>query len=163
MAPEAVGVGVDMVEVARIERAMTRTPSFEARMFTEEERVYARKGARPYERFASRFAAREAALKSLGIGFNDIDLHDISVTVDLAGRPHIKLEGYALEVAREQGVLEIAVSLSHTKDLAVASAVAVTEAARPKQDEAVDQKEVMQRSFKEARSVIDDLERVLDS
>jgi len=70
--------------------------------------------------------------------------------------------GRAAEVAAEQGVLEIALSLSFTHDMAVANAVAVTEAARPRKDEVRDPEADLARSFKEARSVLDELERLED-
>ena len=106
-------------------------------------------------------AAREAVLKALGTGFSQgIGLKDVSVTRDESGRPQVLLAGRAAEVAAEQGVLEIALSLSFTRDMAVANAVAVTEAARPHRDEARDPDRELAASFKEARSVIDELERL---
>ena len=111
--------------------------------------------------YAGRFAAREAVLKALGTGFSQgIGLKDVSVTRDESGRPQVLLAGRAAEVAAEQGVLEIALSLSFTRDMAVANAVAVTEAARPHRDEARDPDRELAASFKEARSVIDELERL---
>ena len=155
------GVGVDILEIARMERALERTPRVAERAFTPEEREYCERAARPAERYAARWAAREAVLKALGTGFSQgIALTDVSVGRDAQGRPTAILAGRAAEVARERGVREVALSLTHTHELAVANAVAVTDAARPRRDETADPKARLQASFREARSVIDDLERV---
>lgn len=155
------GVGVDIVDIARIERAIGRNPHFAQRVFTEEERAYCERKPRPAEHYACRFAAREAVLKALGTGFSGgIGWQDVSVTRDEAGRPHAMLAGRAAEVAQAHGVEEIALSLSFTHDYAVANAVAITEATRPKQSEAPDPKAELAASFREARSLLDELERV---
>ena len=155
------GIGVDIIEIARVERALKRTPRMAQRLFTDEERAYCERTARPAQHYAGRFAAREAVLKALGTGFSQgIGLKDVSVTRDESGRPQVLLAGRAAEVAAEQGMLEIALSLSFTRDMAVANAVAVTEAARPHRDEARDPDRELAASFKEARSGIDELERL---
>lgn len=155
------GVGVDILEIARMERALERAPRVAERAFTPEEREYCERAARPAERYAARWAAREAVLKALGTGFSQgIALTDVSVGRDSQGRPTAILAGRAAEAARERGVREVALSLTHTHELAVANAVAVTDAARPRRDETPDPKARLQASFREARSVIDDLERV---
>ena len=97
-----------MLEISRMERVLARRPSFARRVFTDEERAYCEKSARPAEHYAARFAAREAVLKALGTGFSGgIGLRDVSVTRDEAGRPRVLLAGRAAEVAREKGVREI--------------------------------------------------------
>ena len=155
------GIGNDIIEIARVERALKRTPRMAQRLFTDEERAYCERTARPAQHYAGRFAAREAVLKALGTGFSQgIGLKDVSVTRDESGRPQVLLAGRAAEVAAEQGVLEIALSLSFTRDTPVANAVAMTEAARPHRDEARDPDRELAASFKEARSVIDELERL---
>ena len=63
------GIGVDMLEISRMERVMRRRPSFLRRVFTDDERAYCERCARPAEHYAARFAAREAVLKALGCGF----------------------------------------------------------------------------------------------
>lgn len=154
------GVGVDIVEISRVERALSRNPRFAERLFTEEERAYCEGRPRPAEHYACRFAAREAVLKALGTGFSQgIGWQDVSVSRDASGRPRAVLAGRAAEVARERGVQEVALSLSFTRELAVANAVAVTEAARPRRDEAPDPKAALAASFREARSLIDELDR----
>lgn len=158
------GVGVDIVEIARMERILERTPHFIERVFTAEERAYCEHTARPAAHYACRFAAREATLKALGTGFAGCKRYDdVSVTIDNAGRPQVVLAGPVAELAEKQGVLAIAISLSFTREMAVANAVATTAQTAPKTEEAVDPKAELARSFKEARSIIDELERVQTS
>lgn len=158
----AAGIGVDMLEIARMERVMERRPNFARRVFTEEERAYCDRTARPAEHYAARFAAREAVLKALGTGFGQgVGRKDVSVSRDQNGRPVAVLAGRALEVAQAQGIVEVAISLSFTSDLAVANAMAITADARPKPKPAKqDERALIAQSFKEARSVLDKLERV---
>ena len=155
------GVGVDMLEIERMERVMARRPNFVVRVFTDEERAYCEKSARPAEHYAARFAAREAVLKALGTGFSEgIGLRDVSVARDESGRPRAVLAGRAAEIARERGVREIALSISHTRDVAVANAIAVTDEVRPAPPARDEAARALATSFKEARSVLDELERV---
>lgn len=158
------GIGVDMLEIVRMQYALDERPYFIRRLFTEDERMYCEHTARPAEHYAGRFAAREAVLKALGLGFgNGVGIGDVSVVRDDSGRPHALLAGRAAEVAHEQGVREVALSISHTHDVAVANAVAVTDVVRPKPDEKEDAAKALAVSFKEARSVIDELERVQET
>ena len=157
------GVGVDILDIARMERAIERTPAFCRRVFTDAERAYCERRARPAQHYAARFAAREAVLKALGTGFSrGVGLRDVSVGHDEAGRPVALLTGRVAEIAREQGILSVEISLSFTHDVAVASAVAVSAEVRPKPKEAPDPRRVMDASFREARDIIDELERVQD-
>ena len=111
--------------------------------------------------YAARFAAREAVLKALGTGFSQgIGLTDVSVANNDAGRPEVVLVGRAQEVAHELGIREVALSISYTHDVAVANAVAMTDEVRPRKEERPDPKEELRASFRAARSVIDELERV---
>ena len=155
------GIGVDMLEIERMERVIARRPNFVRRVFTEEERAYCEKSARPAEHYAARFAAREAVLKALGTGFSDgVGLRDVSVSRDESGRPRAVLAGRAAEIARERGVREIALSISHTHDVAVANAITVTDDVRPVPPARDEAARALATSFKEARSVLDELERV---
>ena len=157
------GVGVDLVEIARMQRAMERTPRIVERVFTKDEQSYCLKKARPAQHFAARFAAREAVLKALGTGFaRGVGFKDVSVGRDESGRPYAILTGKAAEIAAEQGVREVALSLSYTHDVAMANAVAVTDAVKPQKDERPDPAAELSASFKAARSVLDELERVQD-
>ncbi len=155
------GIGVDMLEIARMEKVLERRPSFAKRVFTKSERAYCERMARPAQHYAARFAAREAVLKALGTGFSrGVGLADVSVRNNEAGRPEVVLSGRAQQIAEEQGVREVALSLSYTHDVAVASAVAMTDEVRPKQEERSDPKDELRASFREARAVLNELERV---
>lgn len=154
-----VGIGVDILEVARMERAMERTPRILEKVFTDEERAYCDAAPRPAESYAGRFCAREAVLKALGVGFSDgIGLKDVSVVIDEKGMPKVVLAGQAAKVAEKQGVREVALSISHTHDVAVANAVAVTDEVRPHKEERVSAEQAMRASFREARSVLDEID-----
>ncbi len=158
------GIGVDMLEIDRMERVLARRPNFARRVFTDEERAYCERTARPAEHYAARFAAREAVVKALGTGFADgVGFRDESGGRDESGRPRALLSGRAAEVAREKGIREIALSISHTHDVAVANAIAVTDDVRPAPDTRRDAERALANSFKEARAVLDELERVQDA
>lgn len=157
------GIGVDIVEVARMERVLAKTPSFAERMFTEDERAYCDASPRRAAHYAARFAAREAVLKALGTGFSQgIGRKDVSVARAENGRPLAVLAGRAREIAESQGIVEVALSLSISGELVIANAMAITAEARPKpkEDKQQTEKQLIAQSFKEARSVLDDLERV---
>lgn len=144
-----------------MERALGRRPSLAERVFTKEERAYCEGCARPAQHYAARVAARGAVLRALGIAPSDgAGRHDVSVTRGQTGRPEVVLSGKAAEVARRKGVREVALSLSLTHEVAVASAVAMTDDVRPKAEERPDVNDRLRASFREARSVLDELERV---
>lgn len=154
------GIGVYMLEIARMERTMGRTPAFVPRVFTERERAYCDGTARPASRYAALIAARGAVLKALGAeGSAGVGLHDVTVSYDETGRPHAELAGAAARMAEEQGVHEIALSLAPTHDVAVANAVAVTDEVRPKVEEKKDPEAELRDTFRAARTVIDELEQ----
>lgn len=122
-----VGIGVDIVEVARIAKALERQPDrFLRRMFTPAEIAYCCASEQHRNgRLAARFAAKEAALKSLGLGLRGVKWTDVAIARDKAGRPTLQISGRLAEIAREQGVTAFHVSLSHSKDYALAQVVAV--------------------------------------
>ena len=157
------GIGVDIVEISRMKSILEKTPSFARRVFTEEERAYCDASSRPAAHYASRFASREAVLKALGTGFSQgVGRKDVSVTRDKLGKPKALLSGRALEIAQDLGVVEVALSITLTGDLAVANAI--TEDARPKpKEEKVSNKNRVAQTFKEARSVLDELEQLQNS
>ncbi len=121
-----VGTGIDLCEIARIRRAV-EAPHGERlveRVFTEREIAYARKKASPYERFAARFAAKEAGMKALGTGWrNGITWHDLEVTNLPSGRPTLTLHGRAAEIAAKLQVRNIALSITHTAEQAMAMVI----------------------------------------
>ncbi len=119
--------GIDLVEIARVERALERHGErFLARVFTQAEILYCR--ARPPE-LAARFAAKEAVSKALGVGMrmmarDGITWQEAEIIGDMRGKPLIRLHGRAAERAEELGLTEWAVSLSHTREHAIAFVVA---------------------------------------
>lgn len=151
------GLGVDIVEIERMKAALERTPRLKERLFSAEERAYCDARSRPEVHYALRFAAKEAVLKALGTGFSGMRFTDVEVSRETTGRPVPKLSGRAAERAAELGVIEMHLSLSFTHSTAVASAVAITEDARPRKDERPDPKAELAASFKEARALLDDI------
>ena len=124
------GVGVDVVDVERMASILERRRSFAARVFTDAEREYcesARGWRRQAERYAARFAAKEAALKALGAGLGAWSFHDVSVLRNGDGAPSLVVVDGALSRAREAGVDQWWLSLSHSD--AVATAFVVAESA----------------------------------
>jgi holo-[acyl-carrier protein] synthase len=119
-----VGIGVDVVEVDRVERLLRDRPSFRARVFTDEERRYCDGKASPAGCYAARWAAREAARKALG-GVRGLRWHDISVRRARTGAPHLAMAGPARSRADEVGVTDVLVSFSHERSVATAFCVAV--------------------------------------
>ena len=121
------GIGVDIIEVARIRAALdnARTGArFQARVFTEQEAAYCRRRHNAAESFAARFAAKEATMKALGRGFGQgIAWREIEVARG-DGAPAVRLSGGAQAYAKELGIRRIHLSLSHTADLAIAYVIA---------------------------------------
>jgi holo-[acyl-carrier protein] synthase len=114
-------VGVDIVEIARIERAINRWGErFVNRVYTEAEQEFCR--GRISE-LAARFAAKEAVMKALGTGRREIGWREIEILPNRRGQPLIYLHDRARSRAEELGVLELDISLSHSRELAIASVV----------------------------------------
>ena len=119
------GIGVDIIEVDRIRRATVRWgEGFLSRIFTPGERRHAGRSRVSAERLAGRFAAKEAVMKALGLGWGRMGWHEIEIEGDPSGRPIVRLTGRAARAAADLGVQAWFVSISHTRDLAVAHAVA---------------------------------------
>ena len=121
-----IGHGIDVVEVRRIETMLAdHGPQFVARCFTEEERDYADSGSRRRaERYAVRFAGKEAVFKALGTGWRSgISWQDVEFKRDPLGKPIVKLRGRCAELASELGIVQWHVSLSHSESIALASVI----------------------------------------
>ena len=151
------GLGVDIVEIERMRDALARRPRMKERLFSAEERAYCEKRSRPEVHYALRFAAKEAVLKALGTGFSGMRFTDVEVVREANGRPVPQLSGKAAERAAELGVVEMHLSLSFTHTTAVASAVAITEGARPRKDERPDPMAQLAADFKEAKALLDEV------
>ena len=118
------GLGIDIIRVDRIVRALAKHGRrFPLRILTPAEDAYVRD--RP-ENLAGRWAAKEAVLKALGTGWSrGISWRDIEVRNELGGRPHIVLDGGALDVSRRLGIQKVLISISHCRNYATAYALAV--------------------------------------
>jgi holo-[acyl-carrier protein] synthase len=120
-----VGTGIDITEVPRIAESIGRFGErFLRRIFTQEEIRYCESKANRTERYAARFAAKEAAMKALGTGWNfGIRWRDIEVFRPPGSRPTIRFQGKASEFARRLQIKNVALSLSHTAEYAIASVI----------------------------------------
>jgi holo-[acyl-carrier protein] synthase len=120
-----VGTGIDIAEVPRIEASIARFGDrFIRRIFTVAEIQYCDSKANRIERYAARFAAKEAAMKAIGTGWNHgVTWKDVEVCRQPGGRPTIAFHGKAAEFAAKLGAAHIALSLSHTKDYAIAQVI----------------------------------------
>ena len=113
------GVGIDALEIDRLERALERRPRLAERLFTDAERAYAAERARPGQHLAARFCAKEAVAKALGLeawSFRDVEV------ISGDGPPAVRLSGAAAERASDLGVA-VSVSLTHTRRDAAAIAI----------------------------------------
>lgn len=120
-----VGTGIDVAEVERVRAAIMRHGDrFLERVFTAGERQYCDSKANRFERYAARFAAKEAAMKAIGTGWNHgVRWRDCEVTRAPGGRPTIVFHGKAGEFAAKLGVKNAALSLSHTAEQAIAQVI----------------------------------------
>lgn len=116
-----VGIGIDVVEVHRLRKALEGGTALIQRVFTEEEVAYCNQRKNRFQHFSGRFAAKEAALKALGTGWRQgIRWRDVEVTAGDLGKPALKLHGRAKELFDQLGVRRALVSISHAEEYAVA-------------------------------------------
>ena len=120
-----VGLGTDIVEVERIARMMVdHGDHFIGRVFTPGEIAHCRDRKHSAPHYAGRWAAKEAVMKVLGTGFTkDVGWTDIEVLTQPSGKPFIVLHGTTREVADRLGIVDVLVSISHTKNYATATAI----------------------------------------
>jgi len=121
------GIGIDVVEVERIASAIERYGEpFLAKLFTPAERAYCDAQKKSALHYAARFAAKEAVSKALGTGIGgQAGWLDLEITRDTLGAPKLALQGAAAEFARQNGITEIQISLTHAREYAAANAIAV--------------------------------------
>ena len=119
------GMGLDIAEVERIQAAIERHGEpFLRRVYTAAEREYCEGFRNKFERYAGRFAAKEAAMKALGTGWRrGVRWVDFEVVRELGGRPTITLHAVAKEIADRLGVRHIALSITHTSTQALAQVI----------------------------------------
>lgn len=120
---DTLGVGIDICEIGRIARLLSKYPRFAERCFTVHEQDYANRFANPSRRYAARFAGKEAVMKSLGTGYRMIRWQDIEITG--GGAPAVILRETALKRAEVLGVELVRVSITHTDDQAMVIAMAL--------------------------------------
>lgn len=157
IATDSVGLGIDIVDIGRVRRIMERTPSFTHKMFSEGECVYCESKADPAMHFAARFAAKEAVVKALGCGFAEgIHPRDIEVINADSGRPMLNLYGRAKEISRSLDIEDIPISISHTKNDAIACAIAISKKTAA-EEERVDPKKRLAEQFREAKTLLDEI------
>ena len=120
-----VGTGVDLAEVPRIRASAERYgPRFIERIFTPAEIAYVERKANKYERYAARFAAKEAGMKAIGTGWRrGVRWRDFEVANLPSGKPTLRLHGVAAEFAARLKVRTISLSLTHTSEMALAHVI----------------------------------------
>ncbi len=121
------GIGIDVIEIERIEKSIEKFgDKFLDRIFTAEERAYCDAQKYPHVNYAARFAVKEAVAKAFGIGIGkDLAFLDIQVNRSEAGAPFVTLRGAGKNFAKEHGIGQIQISLTHAKLYAAANAVAL--------------------------------------
>lgn len=123
---EIVGVGTDLVEVARFRLAMERRGDrLVRRLFSDDERAYAARQKDPAKSLSARFGAKEAVMKAMGVGLWRFKLRDVEVVRAKSGAPSVALHGRAADMAAERGIVAWELSLTHTETIALAVAIAI--------------------------------------
>ena len=122
------GIGIDVVEVERVESSMAEFGErFASRVFTEAERAYCDSQKRPAIHYAARFAAKEAVAKALGTGIGkDLSWLDMGIRRRESGEPEVFLSGDGAKFAKDNNLGQIKISLTHARHYAAANAVALT-------------------------------------
>lgn len=120
-----VGLGVDIAEVSRIQASIERHGDhFLRRVFTPAEIAYCERHRNKYERYAGRFAAKEAAMKALGTGWRrGVRWVDLEVVRQPSGRPALELRGVSRQIADQLGVKHVAMTITHTETQALAQVI----------------------------------------
>lgn len=120
-----VGLGIDISEVSRIREAIERHgEAFLKRVYTAAEIAYCKRHRNPYERYAARFAAKEAAMKALGTGWSrGVRWVDLEVVRLPSGKPTLELRGAAEEIAKGMGVTRISLTITHSGNTALAQVI----------------------------------------
>lgn len=118
------GIGIDVVDIERFRVSLTRTPSMRERLFTAGELAYVADKSDPVPSLAARFAAREAVMKSMGLGLGAFGFHEVWVERAESGVPSLAVVGRAAELADARGITRWHLSLTHSDLVAAAYVVA---------------------------------------
>ncbi|MDX9871328.1 MAG: holo-ACP synthase [Clostridia bacterium] len=116
-------LGADIIEIERIRNALMRHPAFDVRVLTAREMEYYREKTDPAPFLAGRFAAKEAILKCLGLGMRNLSWHDLEILPDELGAPQVEFSQAVEKCMREKGISAIKISISHSRDYAMAVAI----------------------------------------
>ena len=116
---------MDLCEIDRMRAALDRTPSLRPRLFTDDEQTYCDRRSDPTERYAARFAAKEAVMKAMGVGVGACKWREIEVATADSGAPSVLLHGGARRLADERGIGQWRLTMTHTSSVAEAIAVAL--------------------------------------
>ena len=117
------GIGTDLIEIVRIQRAIEKNPHFMERVYTANEIAYCQRKKNAWQSFAARFAAKEAVSKALGTGIGPVGLMEIEILNAENGQPKVVLHGKALQLAADRNIQRVHISLSHSEAYAMATAV----------------------------------------
>lgn len=112
-----------MIEIMRVQQAIKKNPYFLERIYTAQEIAYCKRKADPWQSFAARFAAKEAVGKAFGTGIGILGLKNIEIINETGGQPKAVLHGAAEEQALLRNIRQVHISLSHSKEYAIATAV----------------------------------------
>ena len=121
------GIGIDIIEINRIENVLERTPRFLERNFTEKEIDYFKQKNFKSESIAGNFASNEAISKAIGTGIRGFRLKDIEILRDELGKPIVNTYNNLREICIKYNIKEIKVSISHSENYAVANAIIISE------------------------------------
>jgi holo-[acyl-carrier protein] synthase len=121
------GTGIDIVEVARIQKSMEKNEGFSRLVFAPEEVIYCKNSGNPFQSFAGRFAAKEAFFKALGTGWSgQLAFHEVCILNDELGKPFITLSGETLEALKDKESCIFHLSISHAEHYATAFVIIET-------------------------------------
>ncbi|MEY2754401.1 MAG: holo-ACP synthase [Ilumatobacteraceae bacterium] len=118
------GIGIDVVDIERFRASLARTPTMRERLFTAVELAYVADKSDPVPSLAARFAAREAVMKSMGLGLGAFGFHEVWVERADSGVPSLSVVGRAAELAGERGITRWHLSLTHSDLVAAAYVIA---------------------------------------
>lgn len=119
-----IGCGIDLVKIERIEKIIKKWgDNFTSRIFTNLEQEYCEEKGNKYQSYAGKFAAKEALLKALGLGLRGVNWKEIEIENNELGQPIIEISGKLKDIALEKEVNKYFISISHTKDYAVAQVI----------------------------------------